>query len=440
MSDSLGRRQALTLLLLFGGYAGYYFCRSDLSVAMPLLIEELGRHGYSSDSATIRLGAISSWGVLFYAAGKFGLAGFADVWGGRRSFVAGLAGAVLFTLLFAATGTLPIWTMAWIGNRLLQSIGWAGLVKVCSRWFSFSSYGTVLGILSLSYLIGDALARQWMSMLIRAGYGWRTLFYFAAAVAGSLLLANLLLLRNSRTELGFTEPVVNPLNLFSADTDLSLPGAHPLNSLLHLVRTLFSYRAFWIVCALSLGCTLIRETFNTWIPTYLRLFLHFTKAGAASASAIFPAVGAVSVVLSGWLSDKLGARGRALVMCVGLTFATAGLLALTYVRSGTTGSTPVWLIGAVAFTLLGPYSYLAGAMALDFGGRQAGAASSGIIDGVGYLGGVMAGDTVARVSVAFGWQGVFAMLAGVSLLSAAAAGLLLPTRGRSVPLPDGVVQ
>jgi sugar phosphate permease len=63
-------------------------------------------------------------------------------------------------------------------------------------------------------------------------------------------------------------------------------------------------------------------------------------------------------------------------------------------------------------------------MALDFGGERGGAMSSGIIDGVGYLGGVLAGDTAARLSVDFGWSGVFVALALVSGLSAGGAGLL----------------
>ena len=63
------------------------------------------------------------------------------------------AGLTLFTLLFA-TSELPLFTLAWIGNRLTQSIGWAGLIKVSSKWFDFSSYGTIIGILSISYLVG----------------------------------------------------------------------------------------------------------------------------------------------------------------------------------------------------------------------------------------------------------------------------------------------
>lgn len=72
--------------------------------------------------------------------------------------------------------------------------------------------------------------------------------------------------------------------------------------------------------------------------------------------------------------------------------------------------------------MIGPYSYFAGAMSLDFGGKQGSATASGFIDGIGYLGGVLAGDSMARVSVAWGWSGAFAVLAGVAMLSSIAAG------------------
>jgi OPA family glycerol-3-phosphate transporter-like MFS transporter len=84
----------------------------------------------------------------------------------------------------------------------------------------------------------------------------------------------------------------------------------------------------------------------------------------------------------------------------------------------------------VAFALLGPYSYLAGALALDFGGRHGSAMASGIIDGIGYLGGVLAGDSIARISVAFGWSGAFGALAAVAAISTVAAVLLLVVRRR----------
>lgn len=419
MSRSLVRSQTATVALLFAGYAAYYFCRSDLSVSMPMLIDELHRQGTSSATATVRLGSIASLGVVAYAFGKLFLTGLGDLWGGRNSLLFGLGGAIAFTVLFASGNALRLFALAWIGNRLVQSIGWAGVVKVCSNWFDYTSYGRVLAVLSLSFLAGDAVARQCMGMLIQRGHGWRYLFYFAAAVAGITLFFNLLFLRNTRTSLGYPHPTANPLNVFHRAHDHSAkPG---LNSLL---TPLLTNRRFWIVCFLSLGTTIIREAFNTWTPTYLHIHLLYSDAAAARNSAIFPAVGVASVLLSGWLGDLLGPAGRSIVLFAGMLLTSFGLLLLSGATAAWPSVAPLVLIALVSFGLLGPYSYLAGAMALDFGGSRAGATSSGIIDGVGYLGGILAGDTVARLSVSYGWRGVFLALAMVSALSAAASGLL----------------
>jgi sugar phosphate permease len=94
-------------------------------------------------------------------------------------------------------------------------------------------------------------------------------------------------------------------------------------------------------------------------------------------------------------------------------------------RSSTVGPVlPLFAIGTTALCLLGPYSYLGGALAMDFGGKQGTALSSGLIDGVGYLGSVIGGVTVARASIAFGWKGVFLGLAVISLIAAAGAAWL----------------
>ncbi len=426
---SLKSRQTVVIGLLFCGYGAYYFCRADLSVATPLIIDELSRSGMTPAAAMARIGAISSYGILGYAICKFFFAGLGDLWGGKRSFLLGLGGATAFTLLFASTGMLPIFTLAWIGNRVTQSIGWAGLIKVSSRWFNFSSYGTVLGLLSLSYLIGDALARQTMGVLVDHGYGWRTLFCYAAAVAGLMFIANLLFLHETRVKLGFMEPTVNPQNLY-ADVR-STTGEAWQTSLRGLVLPLLKSRAFLLVCLLSFGCTIVRETFNTWTPEYLKTHIGFSSGHAGSLSAIFPAVGAVSVLFSGWLSDRMGINGRALLMMIGLTISTVALIVLMGVPATLAGAMlPLILIGVVAFSLLGPYSYLGGAYALDFGGGRASAASSGIIDGVGYLGGTAAGYFIARLSGAFGWHGVFLLLAGVCALSGIAAAVLYRMKSR----------
>jgi OPA family glycerol-3-phosphate transporter-like MFS transporter len=413
---SLVRWQAATLALLFFGYAGYYFCRANLSVGMPLILDELHARGMDSAVARIRMGEVASLGVLAYAIGKLLLAGIADVAGGKRNFVAGMGGAVAFTLVFAAGGSIPFFSLAWIGNRFVQAAGWGGLVKVASRWFDFSSYGIVMGVLSVSYLIGDAAARQVMGGMIAAGFGWRSLFVVAAVVVVAMLLLNGMFLRESREDVGFARSAVNPVNVFRADRDDASP-----RDLRALVLPLVRSPQFLIICALSLATTLVRESFNTWLPTYFSGFIGMSDARAASWSSVFPGVGAASVVLTGWLSDRLGARGRSVVMAAGLATAAAALLSMGRLEHTSSEVSVVVLTGVVALGLIGPYSCLAGSMAMDYGGAKGSALSSGLIDGVGYLGGVFAGEGVARLSVALGWGQALVALAIVCAAGAVGA-------------------
>jgi len=44
----------------------------------------------------------------------------------------------------------------WIGNRAIQAMGWAGMVKIASRWFSRKTYGTVMAIISLQIVEAHA--------------------------------------------------------------------------------------------------------------------------------------------------------------------------------------------------------------------------------------------------------------------------------------------
>ncbi|SRR5579871_922986 len=224
-SKRLARWQALNVALLIVGYSGYYLCRSNLSVTMPLLIAELARHGVSACRSQITLGTVASLGVLAYAIGKFPSGSLADVFGGRRNFLFGMGGSIAFTLLFSVSGNLPLFTLAWMGNRLVQSLGWAGAVKITSRWFPFKGYGTIMGLISLSYLFGDAVSRQFMGMLISRGMGWRGVFLTTALVLGALLIVCGSLLRESPIEIGEPEPSGNPANLFQqSDAHDKTPG------------------------------------------------------------------------------------------------------------------------------------------------------------------------------------------------------------------------
>jgi sugar phosphate permease len=419
-----------TIALLALGYSGYYFCRSNLSVVVPDLIGNLARHGVSASEAQVRLGFIASAGTIAYAVGKFISGSLADLFGGRRNFLCGMGGSILFTLLFVLGGGFPLFTMAWVGNRLFQSLGWVGLVKVTSRWFSYSTYGTVMAVLSLSYLFGDAGCRWVMGRLIALGFGWRGVFVAAAISLAVLMIANLLLLREAPEDRGLPSPEANPLNVYAQQGQLDDQPPR----LGTILRPLLHSVPFWLVCLLSLGTTLLRETFNFWTPTYFVQYVGLTSSLAAECSALFPLFGGISVLAAGVLSDKLGLNGRNLVLVGGMASSTVCLLMLARTPGHASQWAPVVLVTLVGFLLLGPYSYLAGAMSLDFGGKRGAATAAGIIDGVGYLAGWLSGDTVARITVAFGWKNAFLVLSAAAFLTALVALVLVAQQGKN-PLP-----
>ena len=295
--------QRLTLSLMVLGYAGYYLCRSNLSVTLLSIAEELAQRGLAPSAAAAkeRLGWAISLGTVGYALGKFAAGTLVDLLGGRRNYLIGMAGAIGCTVLFAVGGSIPVLTTIWFVNRLIQSLGWPGMVKITSRWFSHARYGTVMAVISLSFLFGDALARQFMGLLINLGFGWRGVFGTAAGVLSALWILNFVLIRESPAELGLGEPNTNPDNLFGAlgeDPSPAAPGP--------LWATLAKSPAFWIVCLISLGVTLLRETFNNWTPTYLAEGVGLGRGHAATMSSLFPFFGGISVLLAGVIGDRFG--------------------------------------------------------------------------------------------------------------------------------------
>jgi len=433
MTDESGRRafwQVLTVGLMVAAYTGYYVCRSNLSVVQKMIEAELAAGGMSLSSARLRIGTIVSLGTLAYALGKFLSGSVADSLGGRRNVLYGMAGSVACTLLFTVGGGVPGYTAAWFGNRLVQSLGWVGMVKITSRWFSHKAYGRVMGVLSLSYLFGDAVSREFLGRLIGAGVGWRGVFIAAASVLATLLVLCTWLLKESPDRVGLEEPPSSPASVYGKDGEKPVPPG-----LKALLLPLLTSPGFILVCLMSVGVTLLREAFNTWTPTYLVEAAGLSADVAARRSGLFPLFGGVSVILAGFLGDKLGRAGRAAIICVGLSLAGAVMAALGLVDFGGSAAWPVALVSAVAFLLIGPYSFLAGAIALDFGGKQGSATASGLIDGFGYLGGMLAGAGVAGLSIRYGWGVAFGVLAAVAWLTAAVAVLFLLDQRRPVAAP-----
>ena len=178
---------------------------------------------------------------------------------------------------------------------------------------------------------------------------------------------------------------------------------------------------------MSFSFTLMRETFNEWTPTIFEEIGKMKHDVAADASSYFPLAGALSVILVGWLSDKLGAPRRGIFIVGGLIL-SAIIMGWVSTAVGTiTATALVATIALVAFVLIGPYSLLAGAISLDLGGAESGALASGWIDGIGYIGGILSGYGVVKIAESQGWSMAFLSLSGLCAVTAIIAFVYLQT-------------
>ena len=425
-NPNLKRWQWITAGSLFTGYAAYYICRSNLSVATPLLLAEYADRGLTKEG----MGLIASAGVATYAIGKVINGLLADRLGGRPLFLGGLFASIACTIIFAASGNL--WALAgvtvfaaiWAANRLFQSTGWVALVNISSRWFPVSRHATVMAFLSCSFLAGDAATRAYLGGVIRLGEtqdtldflaDWRAVFLIAAGTSAVIGLALTRLLKPTPADIGFEEPSANPTNIFgdTEQTNIRVPLAE-------LLRPLMRSPLFWTVCLTNFSLTLIRETFNFWTPTFLAEEALLSPGQAAAASLSFPLVGAAAALIAGGLSDRLGGRhGRVMVPSVCGLIVSLGLLGSLNLTGRPIMA--ISLVCMVSFFLLGPYSYLSGVMALDIGGKHGSGTVSGLSDAAGYGGAILSGYTIGILAERFGWSAAFLSLCGIALLGLLAA-------------------
>lgn len=401
--------QGVTVGTLFVGYAGYYVCRSVLPVVSNQLIDDpavgIDAQGYG------RLGAV---GIYCYAAGKLLNGVFAEYVGGRVAFLAGMVLSAACVVAFGFAGGLTALLAVWGLNRFVQSMGWVGLVQITGRWFTPARLATVMGVLSLSYLFGDALARLYLGAFVKVGFGWREVFFVAAGTLLGIAFAGAFALKRSPADLGLSEPPPPPGNVH---------GEHDHGegrvSLRRLLGPLFASRLFWLVCGMNMGLTAIRETFNFWTPRYLKEAVGMSAADAGLLSFLFPLCGAVASLAAGWGADRTRGRfGRLIVPLMVMTVVALWAFAHTDLH----GKTPLALalIGSIALCVMGPYTYCSGVLALNLGGKRAGAAATGIIDAIGYLcGAVVSGEVAGYLVKHYGFAPLLDVLLGLAVATLA---------------------
>lgn len=407
----LHRWRISTFWVMLVGYIGYYFCRQNISVALPLLNQEFG---YTNTE----LGIILTVSEVAYAAGKFIMGPAADRIGGKKIFLIGMAGAIFFNVLFPMFRGIFLFTVIWSFCRYFLSMGWGGIIKTIGEWYEAERSGTIMGLISINFQFGAVLASLFCGWLLKLGFGWQELFYIPAAVLGVIFVWSYLASKESPHVL---YPNIRFGRYASQRRAIAEEGkgdktAEPV---VEIVKSLLKLKIFRQILVFSFFSHFLRSIFIFWTAKFL-VDIGMSNVGAAFNSAIFPLMGCLGTIFIGWYTDRYAKNGdRAHVMWIMLTglvicFAMVGALVPfgmeyhTYI---------VFFLGLGGFCLYGPYSMSSGALTLDVAGSNRAGSSTGLIDGVGYVGGALAVWVAGYYSDNLGWSQVYYGLAGISLLA-----------------------
>ena len=128
-------------------YAGFYLCRKNFSIAMPLLSQD---HGFTKDNFAMLLFFYS----LFYALGQFYNGFLSDKFGPRLIVGIGLFLSIFANVLLGFGTSLLLFGMLLCINGTGQSTGWSGTVKNMAPWFRRQERGVVMSWWATCYVIG----------------------------------------------------------------------------------------------------------------------------------------------------------------------------------------------------------------------------------------------------------------------------------------------
>ena len=410
-SERYWRRRVFAVTWLT--YAGFYLCRKNFAVAMPLLTEDL-------DYTKLELATVISVFSLFYAGGQFGGALLSDRFGARLVVGIGMMVSAASNIAMGFAGSLMAFTLLAPLNGLGQSTGWPGLVKTMASWFRPRERGVVMGWWGTSFVLGGAFATAFATFWVSnetflAGAGWRRGFFFPALALGAVAVLFMVLVRNRPADVG--------LDSLEVETG----GSRVTGTTTSLLRSTLAEPALWAIAAMYFFLKSTRYAFLFWLPLYMYEALHYSEDEAGYTSALYELVGFSGAIFAGYVSDKLAGSRRFPVGSLMLLALALVLFLHPFFSSHGPVALAVW-ISLVGFFTYGPDTLMSGAAAQDVGGGTAMAA--GIVNGVGSVGQMLSPFIVAYVADQYGWDYVFLVFVAFAL---AGAGLLATQWGYQAP-------
>ncbi len=420
--------QLRTFWLLWGAYASYYLCRVNFAVAQPAILKEFPTW------TSAQIGLIPSIYAAFYAAGQIVNGTLGQRLGARRMMTGAMVVASLTNVLFSFTTSYRAMLVLWAINGWGQSAGWTLLVQTISNWNTSARRGTVIGLLSTCYQVGNVLSWLLAGFLCDT-LSWRAAFFVPGLFMVPMAVVFFLFLRDTPEEAGFppvrddgvapTEP--SPTN---AGSTAASAGWESTGRILALT---LSSRVLWILAAGFFVMNAVRYSFMNWSVQYMADFHGRSIKNSALTAIVLPLVGSLGAVSAGWASDTIFGKRRApvcVLMLLGLSVVCA---VMTFVPKGDWLSATV-MLGLAGFMIYGPDMLMSGAATVDLSHPKAASIATGLTMCLGALGAIFSGAGVGYLKdLAHGnWSVVFWVLAGLPLLPAMLMATLWNARPKGV--------
>lgn len=311
---------------------------------------------------------------------------------------------VLFGLLFwsMATGFMPIATgfAMLLGMRTLVAVGestyYPTATALISSWHRPAMRSRALAIHQTAVFAGGGIG-SWAAGALADAYGWSMPFIVFALLGGVLFGLLIFTLRDDA-----------PAATAVAATDA--PKEEPLRIILRTPAALILCGAFCLGTAAS-------SAVLNWCNTYAHDVLGLNLADSALVGPVMiTSAGFVSVLVGGWLSDRLAAKsatGRMTVLALGLGL--AGLFLLPFPWAGS-----VTMVGALLFATSfgkGLFDGCIYAAMHDVVPDSARATAAGLMTMLGFLGAGISTVALPAIAVHTGLAAGFAMMAGLYALA-----------------------
>jgi sugar phosphate permease len=377
-------------------YAGYYLCRKNLGVALPLLNTQV--HIPEVQLANVVFGY-----SLLYAVSQFVLGPLVDRYGSRRMVGLGMSLICLSNLLMSLS--LPVqWLIVLAAlNGLGQATGWSGLVRCVGEWFEPGDRGVMMSWWSTNYAFGGFVATVFAAYaatntVFLPDLGWRRAFIFPSVLLFLIEICFLVFVPASSKR--------NAVNVAGAPSRRIVQNP------------LFRNPVLWLVSSSYFLLELTRYAFLFWLPLYLTSQLLYSVQNASFLASLFELVGVAGSVIAGYLSDRVFQARRFPVSALMLAGFSLFIFIVPHLARYGMWQT-AFAISMMGMFCYGPDTLLSGVVAQDIGGSEYAGTAAGFIDGFGHLGSIISPYAVVYISKAFGWDNLFLLL-GAGALSAAA--------------------